>query len=48
MQVYRIFGAGFLEAIYGEALCIELDRIGLKFKNEEELKIILKRREPGL
>ncbi len=42
MEVHRVLGAGFLEAVYEEALCIELGRIGLKYKNQEELKIIYK------
>ena len=42
MEVHRVLGAGFLEAVYEEALCIELDRIGVKYRNQEELNIIYK------
>jgi GxxExxY protein len=32
MEVHRVLGPGFLEAVYEEAFCIELDRLGLKYK----------------
>jgi len=39
MKVHRVLGPGFLEAVYEEALCIELDRLGFKYKCQEELSI---------
>ena len=39
MEVHRVLGPGFLEAVYEEALCIELSKLGLKYKRQEELKI---------
>ena len=39
MEVHRVLGPGFLEAVYEEAFCIELDRVGLKYKRQEELRI---------
>ena len=39
MEVHRILGPGFLEAVYEEALCIELKKKGLSYQNQVELKI---------
>ncbi len=39
MEVHRVLGPGFLEAVYEEALCIELKKRGLSFHNQVELKI---------
>ena len=39
MEVHRVLGPGFLEAVYEEAFCIELDRLGLKYKRQAELRI---------
>ena len=39
MEVHKVLGPGFLEAVYEEALCIELSKLGLKYKCQEELKI---------
>ena len=39
LEVHRVLGPGFLEAVYEEAFCIELDRVGLKYKRQEELRI---------
>ncbi|MDP8248035.1 MAG: GxxExxY protein [Candidatus Tritonobacter lacicola] len=39
MEVHRVLGPGFLEAVYEEALCIELHKRGMKYVNQEELKI---------
>lgn len=37
MKVYNTLGAGFLEAVYQEALAIELAKCGIPFKREVEL-----------
>lgn len=38
-KVYNALGHGFLEAVYQEALEIELQRQGIPYKREKELKI---------
>ena len=38
-KVYNTLGQGFLEAVYQEALEIELQRQGIPFEREKELKI---------
>ena len=39
MRVYNTLGFGFLEAVYQEALAIELTNMGIPFEREKELKI---------
>ena len=39
MQVYNTLGAGFLEAVYQEALEIELSKRDIPFEREKELTI---------
>lgn len=39
-KVYNTLGAGFLEAVYQEALEIELQRQGIPYEREKELKIV--------
>ncbi|HXC18159.1 MAG TPA: GxxExxY protein [Holophagaceae bacterium] len=39
MDVHRILGPGFLEAVYQEALAIELERHGIPFVAQVPLKI---------
>ena len=38
-KVYNTLGAGFLEAVYQEALEIEFKRQGIPYEREKELKI---------
>ena len=40
MKVHRYFGLGFPEIVYKRALIIELEKIGLKFRQEVEKDII--------
>lgn len=40
MKVHRYFGPGFPEIVYKRALMIELEKIGLHFKEEVERDII--------
>ena len=39
-KVYNTLGHGFLEAVYQEALEIELQRQGIPYEREKELKIV--------
>ena len=39
MQVYNTLGAGFLEAVYQEALAIELTKREIPYEREKDLKI---------
>lgn len=39
-KVYNTLGPGFLEAVYQEALEIELKRQGIPFEREKELKVV--------
>ena len=39
-KVYNTLGAGFLEAVYQEALEIELQRQRIPYEREKELKIV--------
>jgi GxxExxY protein len=39
MEVHRILGPGFLENVYEEALCHELNSRNLKFERQKELQI---------
>jgi len=42
MAVYNELGSGFLEAVYQEALEIELRDRGIPFESQKELRIIYK------
>lgn len=42
MEVHRELGCGFLEAVYQEALAVELTARGIPFEKEVELPIIYK------
>ena len=39
MEVHRVLGCGFLEAVYQEALAIEFEKRNIPFKREEKLTI---------
>jgi GxxExxY protein len=41
-EVYNVLGAGFLEAVYQEALEIELTNRGIPFVSQKELRIFYK------
>jgi len=42
MEVHKLLGAGFLEAVYQEALEIEFNNQGIPYEREKELKIYFK------
>jgi len=42
LEVHRELGAGFLEAVYQEALALELQRAGVPFKREVGLRVVYK------
>mgnify|MGYP005840355735 CR=1 FL=1 len=42
MEVHRILGHGFLEAVYHDALKIELKKRAIPYKSEEKLQITYK------
>jgi len=44
MEVYNTLGPGFLEAVYQEAMEIELEERGIPFEPQKELRIIYKGR----
>lgn len=39
MHVYNVLGTGFLEAVYQEALAVELTKRGIPFEREKELTV---------
>ena len=39
LEVHRTLGPGFLESVYEEALCIELDKRGIAFERQVEVSI---------
>ena len=45
MEVHRRLGAGFLEAVYQEALSIELHENGIPFEREVEIPIVYRDRQ---
>ena len=44
LQVHRLLGPGFLEAVYKEALSIELAERGIPFSGEAEIPVVYKGR----
>jgi len=42
IAVHRALGPGYKESIYVEAMCIEMDKRGLKFEREKPLKVFYK------
>jgi len=42
MEVHKVLGPGFLEAVYQEALAIEFRRQGIPFEQEKVLSIVYK------
>ena len=42
IEVHKELGAGFLEAVYQEALAIEFQKQGIPFEREKQLNIFYK------
>ncbi len=47
-NVSRELGAGFLEKVYENALCVELSRTGIPFQCQQQFKIYYKRENVGM
>ena len=39
IEVHRTLGQGFLESVYEDALCYELDRLGISYERQADLDI---------
>ncbi|MCW8934331.1 MAG: GxxExxY protein [Gammaproteobacteria bacterium] len=42
IEVSRRLGTGFLESVYESALCVELEKHGISFRQQKALKVIYK------
>lgn len=42
IEVHRTLGPGLLESVYESALCIELERVGLRFQQQKQLPVYYK------
>ena len=47
IEVHRSLGPGFLESFYEEALCIELDILGVPYERQKTIEIIYRNRKIG-
>ena len=45
MKIHRDLGAGFLEAVYEEAMIIELKEVKIPFKNQVEIDIYYRKKK---
>jgi GxxExxY protein len=41
-EVYKELGPGFLESVYEDALCYELDKLGIKYFRQIDLDVYYK------
>jgi len=48
MRVHRAMGAGFLESVYRNALCLELAEAALNFEVEQELTVRYREKVVGI
>ncbi len=47
IEVHRTLGPGFLESFYEEALCIELDILGVPYERQKTIEITYRNRKIG-
>jgi len=47
IEVHRSLGPGFLESFYEEALCIELDILGVPYERQKTIEITYRNRKIG-
>ena len=47
IEVHRALGPGFLEAIYEEALAVELDHCGIRYERQKPVSICYRGRKVG-
>ena len=47
IEVHRQLGPGFLESIYEEALCVELENRQIPFERQKEISVLYKNRQIG-
>ena len=47
IEVHKTLGPGFLEAVYEEALCIELDSREISYKRQAESSVVYKGQSVG-
>ena len=48
IEVHRQLGPGFLESIYEEALCVELENRQIPFERQKEISVLYKGRQIGV
>jgi GxxExxY protein len=48
IQVHKKLGPGFMESIYEGALCLELNKQGIMFEQQQEVKIYYEGQEIGV
>ena len=46
-NVLKILGTGYLESVYENAMCIELDELGIPYVRQKHLNVIYKERLIG-
>lgn len=47
IDVQRALGPGFLESVYEEALCIELDAIGIPYEHQKTVEVLYRNKKVG-
>ncbi len=47
IEVHRTLGPGFLESIYEEALCVELDLLGIIYERQKPIEIFYRGKTVG-
>lgn len=47
LRVHKVLGPGFLESVYEEALCLELDALGISYERQKTIPIRYRGRKVG-